>query len=174
VADHLAELLHHPQRVAQEVAVVGRELAQAHDRLHFVLTGLDRTQLRAQPNLHEIVQRARELATELGAKHAIRHQCVDALACRRDTDAALDRQRANAVHDRKCAGLLDVDQIGSDPDARHQRGQHASAGAGELVDVASEMREVGGLAAHHLDHRGLRPLHQSGLPGDRDHVEEDP
>src|SRR5262249_46836083 len=149
-----------------------RELAQTNDGLHLALAGLDGAQLLLQADFHEIGKRYGELAPELLAQHAVGDEGRNASRGRNDHDPALDRERANPVHDRETAGLLDVYQVAADADACHDRGQHAGTGAGKLVDVTREMGEISGLAPHHLDHRGLRPLHQLDLPGHADGVEE--
>ena len=57
------------------------------------------------------------------------------------------------------------------PHPTHDRSEHPGAGAGELIDVAREMREVGALAAHQFGHRCLCPLRQLDLSRHADGVE---
>ena len=74
----------------------------------------------------------------------------------------------------RCAvGFLHVDLARGDADRGHERREHAGARTFELVDCAGEMRQVRALAAHHLDHRGARALHQLGAACHRDRIEED-
>src|SRR4051794_18928577 len=86
----LAELLHHLERIAQQVALQAGEVRRPHQRAR----GTGGGQLSVQPQRHQEVQRLRQLPPEVVAEGAGFDQALDTVCGAGLCQGALQRQAA--------------------------------------------------------------------------------
>src|SRR5262249_54542903 len=138
MAHNFAKLLHHLERVAQQLALHAGEMGRSDQRAR---RSRRCGKLPVEPQHQQEAERLAEIAGKLGLQHPEIAQAADALVGGCLEQAMLDGEAANAVHDREYAAFLEVERI-SRALRRDQLAKQANRRL-EGVDGACEVRQKG-------------------------------